>query len=91
MLAMTAGTGTDAAPYFRIFNPVLQSTKFDPKGEYIRKWVPELRGVNSRNIHTPWAKGIRTANYPQKPIVEREIVKQWRLNAYNLSRERTKV
>ncbi|HRQ23871.1 MAG TPA: deoxyribodipyrimidine photo-lyase, partial [Anaerolineales bacterium] len=44
----TAGTGTDAAPYFRIFNPVLQSTKFDPNGDYIRKLVPELRGLNAK-------------------------------------------
>lgn len=86
----TAGTGTDAAPYFRIFNPVLQSTKFDPEGEYIRKWVPELCGINTRDIHAPWVKGIRATNYPEKPIVEHEIVKQRALNAYNLSRERIK-
>jgi len=49
----TAGTGTDAAPYFRIFNPVLQSTKFDPNGEYIRKWIPELRGVEARTSMLP--------------------------------------
>ncbi len=50
----TAGTGTDAAPYYRIFNPVLQSRRFDPSGEYVRRWVPELRHVPDRWIHEPW-------------------------------------
>ncbi len=50
----TAGVGTDAAPYFRIFNPVLQGLKFDPEGAYVRRWVPELAGVPTRYIHTPW-------------------------------------
>ncbi len=49
-----AGCGADAAPYFRIFNPVLQSAKFDPSGEYIRQWVPELRDIPTRWIHEPW-------------------------------------
>ncbi len=50
----TAGTGTDAAPYFRIFNPVSQSLKFDPNGDYIRRWLPELRHVPAEYIHEPW-------------------------------------
>ncbi|HEX4036611.1 MAG TPA: deoxyribodipyrimidine photo-lyase [Acidobacteriaceae bacterium] len=50
-----AGCGVDAAPYFRIFNPVLQGQKFDPNGDYIRRWVPELRGLPSGWIHRPWA------------------------------------
>lgn len=50
----TAGTGTDAAPYFRIFNPFLQGKKFDPNGIYVRKWVPELEKVPNQYIHTPW-------------------------------------
>ncbi len=48
-----AGCGVDAAPYFRIFNPVLQSQKFDPRGEYIRRWVPELAGLPTQYIHQP--------------------------------------
>jgi deoxyribodipyrimidine photo-lyase len=50
----TAGTGTDAAPYFRIFNPVTQSLKFDPQGRYIRRWVPELANVPDEYVHQPW-------------------------------------
>ena len=50
----TAGTGTDAAPYFRIFNPVTQGEKFDPNGAYVRRWVPELARVPATHIHQPW-------------------------------------
>ncbi len=50
----TAGTGTDAAPYFRVFNPTLQAQKFDAAGEYVRRWVPELRDVPGNRIHEPW-------------------------------------
>jgi deoxyribodipyrimidine photo-lyase len=81
----TAGTGTDAAPYFRIFNPVLQSAKFDPNGEYIRKWVPQLRKLDTRDIHAPWEKGIKVNGYPERPIIERD--KERTLQAYQLSRE----
>lgn len=49
-----AGSGADAAPYFRIFNPVLQGEKFDPEGEYVRRWVPELAGLPASVIHQPW-------------------------------------
>ena len=49
-----AGSGTDAAPYFRIFNPVLQGQKFDPDGAYVRRWVPELSGLSAPHIHAPW-------------------------------------
>lgn len=83
----TAGTGTDAAPYFRIFNPVLQSVKFDPYGDYIRKWIPELKDVNEKEIHTPWEYELKCSGYPEQPIVERAIVKERTLNAYNISKE----
>jgi deoxyribodipyrimidine photo-lyase len=49
-----AGTGTDAAPYFRVFNPVSQSKRFDPGGTYLRRWLPELATVEDRAIHEPW-------------------------------------
>ncbi len=81
----TAGTGTDAAPYFRIFNPVLQSAKFDPNGEYIRRWIPELRSLNEKEIHAPWENGINVKGYPERPIVERN--KERTLMAYKSSKE----
>ena len=86
----TAGTGTDAAPYFRIFNPVLQSAKFDPNGDYIRKWVPELCRLNAKQIHTPWEFELNIAGYPPEPIVDRDVVKERTLAAYSISKERTK-
>jgi deoxyribodipyrimidine photo-lyase len=49
----TAGTGTDAAPYFRIFNPAMQAEKFDPDGAYVRTWIPELANVPDKFVHTP--------------------------------------
>lgn len=50
----TAGCGADAAPYFRIFNPTLQGEKFDPDGDYVKRWVPELKNLNAKWIHRPW-------------------------------------
>ena len=50
----TAGTGTDASPYYRVFNPVTQAERYDPDGTYIRRWVPELAGVSDGEIHAPW-------------------------------------
>jgi len=73
-----AGCGIDAAPYFRIFNPVLQSRKFDPEGDYIRRWLPELGGLSAREIHTPWdASGPA---YPL-PIVEHAAARERALAA----------
>jgi deoxyribodipyrimidine photo-lyase len=82
----TAGTGTDAAPYFRIFNPILQSIKFDSNGDYIRRWVPELRTLDSKTIHAPWESGIKVKGYPDRPIVERD--KERTLLAYQQSKAR---
>lgn len=73
-----AGCGVDAAPYFRIFNPVLQGEKFDPQGEYVRRWIPELGKLSNKVIHQPWtaspqllkAGGVELGRtYPQ-PIVD---------------------
>ncbi len=86
----TAGTGTDAAPYFRIFNPVLQSVKFDPHGNYIRKWIPELKELDEKEIHMPWEYNIKISGYPEQPIVDRHIVKERTLKAYNISKEKVR-
>lgn len=60
-----ASTGTDAVPYFRIFNPVSQSQKFDPHGEYLRKWLPELAHLDDKMIHEPYANNnIQAVDYP---------------------------
>lgn len=81
----TAGTGTDAAPYFRIFNPVLQSQKFDPNGEYIRKWVHELHELDMKVIHAPWENDLKVKGYPDRPLIERD--KERTLRAYQASKE----
>jgi len=63
-----AGTGRDAAPYFRIFNPVTQGRKFDPDGTYVRRWVPELRGVEGARVHEPWKLGEQPEGYPERIV-----------------------
>lgn len=92
----TAGTGTDAAPYFRVFNPVLQGLKFDPQGDYVRRWVPELAGVPDRYIHTPWempaelegaARCRVGVDYPL-PIVEHNLARARVLSVYQQAFQR---
>jgi len=85
-----AGTGTDAAPYFRVFNPVLQGKKFDPQGAYVRRYVPELSEVPDAFIHEPWKMAeaqqhqigcIQGKDYPA-PIVDHDLARQRVLAAY---------
>ena len=94
----TAGTGTDAAPYFRIFNPILQSQKFDPTGSYIRHWVPESRHVPASYVHMPWKMTVETqresrclmgADYPL-PIIDHKFARQRALDAYKNANEMLK-
>jgi deoxyribodipyrimidine photo-lyase len=76
-----AGSGPDAAPYFRIFNPVLQGKKFDPEGAYIRRWIPELAHIPKKWIHCPWeAPGI-APDYPP-PIVDHSEARNKALDSY---------
>ncbi len=86
----TAGTGTDASPYFRIFNPVLQAKKFDPSGTYVRTFVPELGRVPTRFVHEPWklsddaqrdAKCVIGRDYP-RPIVDHNAERDVTLKMY---------
>ena len=85
-----AGSGADAAPYFRVFNPVLQGEKFDPDGIYVRRWVPELARLPNKLIHQPWtATPLELANadvilgktYPQ-PIIDHKAGRARALTAY---------
>lgn len=89
-----AGSGADAAPFFRIFNPVTQGQKFDPDGKYVRRYVPELEGLPARFIHNPWdapASVLKTANvvpgetYPH-PIVELKASRERALAAFDRTR-----
>ena len=81
----------DAAPYFRIFSPVLQGEKFDPQGKYVRRWVPELVRLPARLVHQPWqatpaelaAAGVRLgADYP-KPLVEHAAARARAMAAFS--------
>lgn len=85
-----AGCGADAAPYFRVFNPILQGKKFDPRGDYIRRYVPELEQVPTESIHAPWEADSKTlaragvilgTTYP-KPIVDHGVARTRALTAY---------
>lgn len=76
-----AGTGTDAQPYFRIFNPVSQSKKFDPDGAFIRSWIPELRDVPDKFIHVPWEMDTPPKDYPA-PIVDHGEARERTLDAF---------
>jgi deoxyribodipyrimidine photo-lyase len=78
----TAGTGTDAAPYFRVFNPVTQGEKFDPDGDYVRRFVPELRGVRGKAVHTPWELPDGPPEGYPEPMVDHKAERQEALDRY---------
>lgn len=86
----TAGCGADAAPYFRVFNPILQGKKFDPEGAYVRRWIPELRNVPAPYIHCPWELPLQQRveagvylgeNYPS-PLVDHGTARAEALEAW---------
>lgn len=85
-----AGCGADAAPYFRVFNPVLQGEKFDPDGAYVRRWVPELARLPTSLIHRPWSAtplelggaGVELGNTYPEPIVDHKTARERALKAY---------
>lgn len=85
-----AGSGADAAPYFRIFNPVLQSRKFDPLGHYLRQWLPELANMPDKHIHSPWQAsaqmlrhaGVTLGKTWPHPIVDHTFARNRALEAW---------
>jgi len=94
----TAGTGTDAAPYFRVFNPVLQGKRFDPDGAYVRRWVPELGRVPEKFVHQPWQMPLDVQeavgcfigqDYPA-PIVDHAWARERALAAYTKAKEKAR-
>jgi len=90
-----AGSGADASPYFRIFNPFTQGEKFDPNGDYVRKFVPELAKMPKKYIHRPWEApknilenaGVKLGQDYPKPIVDHKEAREKALSAYKASRE----
>ena len=92
-----AGSGADAAPFFRIFNPVLQGEKFDPRGDYVRRWVPELAALPAQVIHAPWkapaavlAKaGVTLGETYPAPIVDHDAARERALAALSEIRDPT--
>ena len=85
-----AGTGADAAPYFRVMHPVNQSRRADPSGEYLRRWVPELASLDDDAIHAPWevapqrlaAAGVTLGDTYPEPIVDHAAARERVLAAY---------
>jgi deoxyribodipyrimidine photo-lyase len=82
-----AGCGTDAAPYFRVFNPTTQGKRFDPHGDYVRRYVPELSQVDARSIHEPWTlPGGPPCGYPA-PIVDHDLERKESLRRLERTRQ----
>lgn len=90
----TAGCGADAAPYFRIFNPVAQGERFDADGRYVRRWIPELKNLSNRWLQRPWQApkaelekaGIRLERDYPGPIVDHRDARKRALAAYDAVR-----
>jgi deoxyribodipyrimidine photo-lyase len=81
-----AGTGTDAAPYFRVFNPVTQGRKFDPSGDYVRRWVPELAHLSGAAAHEPWRHETGYDHGYPRPVVDHDEERRVALARYNAAR-----
>ena len=82
-----SSTGTDAQPYFRIFNPVAQGRRWDPEGRYVRRWIPELRSLPNAHLHAPWEADRPPADYPP-PIVDHAERREIALERFRSAREK---
>jgi deoxyribodipyrimidine photo-lyase len=80
-----ASTGTDAQPWFRIFNPTTQGKRWDPDGAYVKRWLPELRDVPAERVHEPWDGLFGPAGYP-RPIVDHAKRREEALTRYRAAR-----
>jgi deoxyribodipyrimidine photo-lyase len=85
-----AGCGADAAPYFRIFNPVLQGRRFDPAGEYVRRWISPLAGVAVKQVHSPWLAAAAPKGYAA-PRIDLNPSRRAALDAYQVMRDEVAV
>ncbi|MEZ0579062.1 deoxyribodipyrimidine photo-lyase [Nocardioides sp. MH1] len=83
-----AGTGTDASPYFRVFNPITQGKRFDPDGDYVRRWVPELRHLSGKAAHEPWRHDDGYAEGYPEPVVDHDEERREALDRYQEVRGR---
>lgn len=91
-----AGSGADAAPYFRIFNPISQGEKFDPNGDYVRRWCPELKDLPNKYLFSPWAAdeatleeaGVKLGQTYPNPLVDHKAGRERALGAYETLKER---
>jgi deoxyribodipyrimidine photo-lyase len=83
-----AGTGTDASPYYRVFNPTRQGKEFDPDGDYVRRWVPELRDVPARYVHEPWLAPDGVPDGYPLPVVDHAEERRVALERYEQVRAR---
>ena len=82
-----AGTGSDPSPYFRVFHPVIQARRFDPEGDYVRRWVPELRHLCGSDVHEPWkSEHGYNHGYP-RPIVDHDRERRDAVDRYHRARE----
>jgi deoxyribodipyrimidine photo-lyase len=85
------GCGADAAPYFRVFNPIMQGEKFDPQGTYVRRWVPEIAKLSDKTIHQPWSAtadelrraGVKLGQTYPLPLVDHAEARNLALAAFS--------
>ena len=83
----TAGCGTDASPFYRVFNPITQGIKFDPHGDYIRRYVPELAHLSGAAAHEPWNAPDGYSHHYSRPVVDHKVEREVALANYAAAKE----